>query len=137
LLTRRSGGSRRGFQQISDDDHSFYLSMDGRAVFKWAVRLVEQSARDVLQEVDLEISEIDWWLPHQANVRILDAATNAMGIDQSRVIQHLERYGNTSAGSIPIALDESVRAGTIQRGEKLMMMGFGAGLAWGTILFRW
>ena len=74
---------------------------------------------------------------HQANIRILDAATEALGIDRNRVVTHLDRYGNTSAGSVPIALDESLRSGRFDRGDLLLMSGFGGGLSWGTALVRW
>ena len=77
------------------------------------------------------------WLLHQANIRILDAATDALDIDRDRVVTHLDRYGNTSAGSVPIALDESLRAGRFARNDLLLMCGFGGGLSWGTALMRW
>jgi 3-oxoacyl-[acyl-carrier-protein] synthase-3 len=111
--------------------------MDGRPVFKWAVRLLDQSARQVLDAAGLSIDQVDCWLLHQANVRILDAAIESLGIDRARVVMHMDRYGNTSAASIPIALDETLRAGRIRRGDQLLMSGFGAGLAWGTIAWRW
>jgi 3-oxoacyl-[acyl-carrier-protein] synthase-3 len=85
----------------------------------------------------LSLDQIDWWLFHQANARILDAAAESLGIDRDRVIMHLNRYGNTSAASIPIALDESIRAGQIKRGQNLMLFGFGAGLTWGAMTLRW
>jgi 3-oxoacyl-[acyl-carrier-protein] synthase-3 len=74
---------------------------------------------------------------HQANARILDAATDSMGVPRERVVKHLDRYGNTSAGSIPIALDESLREGRVRPGDELLMCGFGAGLSWGTALWKW
>jgi 3-oxoacyl-[acyl-carrier-protein] synthase-3 len=77
------------------------------------------------------------WLLHQANERILDAAVQSMGIDRGKVVTHLDRYGNTSTGSVPIALDGSVRQGRIRRGDRLLMCGYGGGLSWGTALFRW
>jgi 3-oxoacyl-[acyl-carrier-protein] synthase-3 len=101
------------------------------------VRLVEETTRQVLDASGLSTEQIDCWLFHQANVRILDAAIEALEIDRERVVMHMDRYGNTSAGSIPIALDETVRAGGIRRGDHLLMSGFGAGLAWGTIVWRW
>ena len=137
LLCRPTGGSRKGFDPTAENDGSWFMQMDGRAVFKWAVRLVEDSARAVLKSAELEIGQVDWWILHQANARILDAATSGLGVDRAKVIQHMDRYGNTSAASIPIALDETIRAGKIERGSLLLMSGFGAGLAWGTTAFRW
>ena len=113
------------------------MQMDGKPVFKWAVRLLDECSRDVIAAANLELTDINWWLFHQANVRILDAAVEALGIDRERVVMHLDRYGNTSAGSIPIALDETLRAGGIRRGQHLLLSGFGAGLTWGTIALRW
>jgi len=132
LLCRESGGV-----ELPYDPERWYMQMDGRAVFKWAVRLVDQVSRQVVEAADMRIDQIDWWLLHQANVRILDAAAEALEIDREKVIMHLDRYGNTSAGSVPIALDETFRAGKIKRGEHLLMSGFGAGLTWGTTVFRW
>jgi 3-oxoacyl-[acyl-carrier-protein] synthase-3 len=132
LLCRQSGGAARPY-----DANAWYMDMDGRPVFKWAVRLVEEVSRNVVDAAGLSLEQIDWWLLHQANVRILDAAANALALDRDKVVMHLDRYGNTSAGSIPIALDETVRAGKITRGQHLLMSGFGAGLTWGTTAFRW
>jgi 3-oxoacyl-[acyl-carrier-protein] synthase III len=113
------------------------VKMDGRPVFKWAVRLLEDSSRQVIEAAGCDISQVDLWLLHQANIRILDAATDALRIDRGKVVTHLDRYGNTSAGSVPIALDESLRAGRFKRGDLLLMCGFGGGLSWGTALMRW
>ena len=82
-------------------------------------------------------TDVRLWLFHQANIRILDAAADALGIDRTKVETHIDRYGNTSAGSVPIALDESFRGGRFGRNDLLMMSGFGGGLAWGTALMRW
>ncbi|MEM8946265.1 MAG: beta-ketoacyl-ACP synthase III [Planctomycetota bacterium] len=132
LLCRQSGGVAAPY-----DANDWYMKMDGRPVFKWAVRLVDDVSRRIVAAADLTLDQIDWWLMHQANVRILDAAAESLDLDHDRVVMHLDRYGNTSAGSIPIALDETFRAGKIQRGQNLLMTGFGAGLTWGTTAFRW
>lgn len=132
LLCRDSGGAAMPY-----DANAWYMRMDGRPVFKWAVRLVDEVSRQVVDAAGLKVDEVDWWLLHQANVRILDAAAEALNLDRERVVMHLDRYGNTSAGSIPIALDETFRAGKISRGQTLLMSGFGAGLTWGTTAFRW
>lgn len=132
LLCRRSGGVEMPY-----DPERWFMHMDGRSVFKWAVRLIEEVSRSVVEAADLSLNEIDWWLLHQANVRILDAAVESLGIEREKVVKHLDRYGNTSAGSVPIALDETFRSGNIKRGQHLLMSGFGAGLTWGTTAFRW
>src|SRR5690606_3281366 len=110
------------------DERGWFMKMDGRPVFKWAVRLIEECSQEIAAAAQLELANFDWWLLHQANVRILDAAIQSLGIERERVVMHLDRYGNTSAGSIPIALDETVRAGRIRRGHHLLLSGFGAGL---------
>ncbi len=132
LLGRPSGGV-----ELAYDPEHWYMKMDGRAVFKWAVRLIEEVSRKSVDAAQLSLDEIDWWLLHQANVRILDAAADSLEIDREKVVMHLDRYGNTSAGSVPIALDETFRAGKIKRGQHLLMSGFGAGLTWGTAVWRW
>ena len=137
LLCRPVGGVQRPFQSNNPDQGSWYMEMEGRPVFKWAVRLLEDNMQRVLDDAGLSVSQIDCWVLHQANVRILDAAAEALDIDRERVVKHLDRYGNTSAASIPIALDETLRGGGIRRGNHLMMCGFGGGLAWGTIAWRW
>jgi len=137
LLCRDTGGAARPFDPNGANDGSWYMQMDGRPVFKWAVRLVEDSSRQVVEAAGLTLEQIDWWILHQANVRILDAAVDSLGIDHEKVVMHLDRYGNTSAGSVPIALDETLRAGHVKRGQHLLMSGFGAGLTWGTIAWRW
>ena len=137
LLWRPVGGARQPYGSRVEGDGTCFLEMEGRAVFKWAVRLVDRCSRDLVKAAELGIDQIDWWLLHQANARILDAAADSLGIDHEKVFMHLDRYGNTSAGSIPLALDEMVRAGSIQRGQHLLMCGFGAGLTWGTTVWRW
>lgn len=137
LLCRPTGGASKPFDPSGENDGSWFVEMDGRAVFKWAVRLVEQCSRDVVEAAELTVDDIDWWLLHQANTRILDSAVESLGIDPDKVVMHLDRYGNTSAGSVPIALDEMLQAGRIKRGQLLLMSGFGAGLTWGTTVWRW
>lgn len=137
LLYRPTGGAIDPFENCDPDERGWFMKMDGKPVFKWAVRLIEECSKDVITTAGLQLGDIDWWLLHQANARILDAAVESLSIERERVVMHLDRYGNTSAGSIPIALDETLRAGGIRRGHHLLMSGFGAGLTWGTIVFRW
>jgi 3-oxoacyl-[acyl-carrier-protein] synthase III len=137
LLYRPMGGSRIPFGPEGIEDKLHCVRMDGRPVFKWAIRLLEETSNAVLAESKLSRDDVDLWLLHQANTRIIDAAVEAMNIDRSKVVIHLDRYGNTSAGSVPIAMDESFREGRIERGTTILMSGFGAGLSWGTAVFRW
>jgi 3-oxoacyl-[acyl-carrier-protein] synthase III len=137
LLYRPTGGAIDPFESCDPDERGWFMKMDGKPVFKWAVRLIEECSKDIAAAAKLELTDFDWWLLHQANVRILDAAVQSLGIERERVVMHLDRYGNTSAGSIPIALDETFRAGKIRRGHHLLLSGFGAGLTWGTMALRW
>lgn len=138
LLVREMGGAKEPFTQDTPPGASPWLvKMEGRPIFKWAVRLLEDSFEQVLDGGGVAKEDIKLWLLHQANQRIIDAAVSTCGIDPARVPVHLDRYGNTSGGSIPLALDECFRAGQISPGDLLMFCGFGAGLSWGTILWRW
>jgi 3-oxoacyl-[acyl-carrier-protein] synthase-3 len=137
LLSRPACGSRIPPTPAVLEKGLQYLTMDGRAVFKWAVRILADSSLTVLAHADCKVPEIRWFIPHQANVRIIHAASDVLGFPREAVYKNLERYGNTSAGSIPIALDELNREGSIERGDLLLTSGFGAGLNWGTVLWRW
>jgi len=136
-LIRPRGGSRAPLNGRYDETANSYVTMDGRPVFKWAVRLLEDSSRQVLEAANCKTADVKLWLMHQANIRILDAAADALSVDRGKFEKHIDRYGNTSAGSVPIALDEALRANRIKRGDLLLMCGFGGGLSWGTALVRW
>jgi 3-oxoacyl-[acyl-carrier-protein] synthase-3 len=114
-----------------------FMQMDGRAVFRWAVAILGDTIQDVLRDCNLQPGDIDLYVPHQANVRIINAAMEQLGVAPDRVVTNLERYGNTSAGSVPLALDEAVGEGRVKPGDLLVLSGFGSGLAWGTAVFRW
>jgi 3-oxoacyl-[acyl-carrier-protein] synthase-3 len=131
------GGSRKPFAQNVLDNNEHFLSMDGRAVFKWAVRMIPDIVGEMLFRASMALEDVDLFIPHQANLRIIDAAVEELGIDRDKVFVNLDRYGNTSAASIPISIAEAVRQGRIQTGTKVLMVGFGAGLTWGSCLFRW
>ncbi len=137
LLCRPMGGSRIPPNAESMAKGDQYLFMNGRPVFKWAVRLLEETIHAVLDRAEMTLDDVDLFVLHQANRRILDAAAEAMDIDPHKVAINLDRYGNTSAGSIPLALDEAHRAGRVGPGSRFCMSGFGAGLAWGTAIWRW
>lgn len=137
LLSRPAGGSRLPLapEQLQRGMH--YMHMDGRSVFRWAVAILCDTIQDVLSHAQLTPGDISLYLPHQANIRIINAAIDVLHIPRSRVYNNLERYGNTSGGSIPLALDEALAEGRIRDGDLLVMSGFGAGLSWGTAVFRW
>jgi 3-oxoacyl-[acyl-carrier-protein] synthase-3 len=137
LLYTPAGGSREPFSTESLTAQRQFISMDGRAVFKWAVRVIADAIADVLYHARLAPNEIDLLVLHQANVRIIDAAVDMLGIDRSKVVVNLDRFGNTSAGSIPLALAEAHHQGRLRRGDRVLLCGFGAGLAWGAAIVRW
>ncbi|XP_071701826.1 beta-ketoacyl-[acyl-carrier-protein] synthase III A, chloroplastic-like isoform X2 [Rutidosis leptorrhynchoides] len=113
------------------------VQMNGREVFRFACQVVPQSIEIALENAGMTRSNIDWLLLHQANQRILDAVATRLEIPEDRVISNLANYGNTSAASIPLALDESVRSGKIKSGQTIATAGFGAGLTWGSAIIRW
>lgn len=113
-----------------------FLQMDGQAVFKFAVKVLGDVAQEVLAEAGLEPSTVDWLVPHQANVRILQATAKRLGLPMEKVIVTLAEHGNTSAASIPLALDAAVRDGRIGRGQTVLLEGVGGGFTWGAVLLR-
>ncbi|MDP2132576.1 MAG: beta-ketoacyl-ACP synthase III, partial [Sulfuritalea sp.] len=113
-----------------------FLRMDGQAVFKFAVKVLAEVAQEVLATAGMESPQVDWLIPHQANVRILQATAKKLHIPAEKCIVTLQHHGNTSAASIPLALDESVRSGRIQRGQNLLLEGVGGGFTWGATLLR-
>jgi 3-oxoacyl-[acyl-carrier-protein] synthase-3 len=111
-----------------------FLRMDGQAVFKFAVRVLADVAEEVCATAGIRSSEVDWLIPHQANIRIIDATGRKLGVDRNKVIVTVDRHGNTSAASVPLALDEAVRDGRIRRGQKVLLEGVGGGFTWGAAL---
>jgi 3-oxoacyl-[acyl-carrier-protein] synthase-3 len=137
MLCIPGGGSRKPLTPASIHSGDQYLRMDGRGVFKWAVRVFEESTKEVLDQAGMTADQLDWVILHQANQRIIDSAVSDLNLPPERVFVNLDRYGNTSAASIPLALDELARGPGIRRGDHVLLCGFGAGLAWGTTLWRW
>jgi 3-oxoacyl-[acyl-carrier-protein] synthase-3 len=136
-LCIHAGGSREPLNSENLAAGRQFMVMDGRAVFKWAVRVVVDSTIDVLGAAGWYPQELDGIFLHQANLRIIDSAVEDFGVERDRLWINLDRFGNTSAASIPLALDEANQQGKIKPGNKLLLSGFGSGLVWGTAAFRW
>ncbi len=137
LLCVPAGGTRQELTPEMHEQGKQFLAMDGRNVFKWAVRLIDESTKQVLQKAKLDPDELEIVVLHQANQRIIDSAVSDLNLEREKVFVNLDKYGNTSGASIPLALDEAVSAGKIKRNDLVLLCGFGAGLAWGTALLRW
>ncbi len=114
-----------------------YVRMEGGAVFKFAVRVFEEVAHEVLADANLTVADIDWFVPHQANIRIMEATARKLHLPMEKVIVTVDHHGNTSAASIPLALDEAVRDGRIRQGQTVLLEGVGGGFTWGAALLRW
>jgi 3-oxoacyl-[acyl-carrier-protein] synthase-3 len=111
--------------------------MDGQAVFKLAVKVLEQVANEVLEKANMTADQIDWLVPHQANIRIMEGTARKMGMSMDKVIVTVAEHGNTSAASIPLALDSGIRSGHIKRGQHVLLEGVGGGFAWGAVILRY
>jgi 3-oxoacyl-[acyl-carrier-protein] synthase-3 len=132
-LSLPGSGSRR----LADASANGYVHMNGREVFKFATRVLVSSAQAVLDRCGVSVDEVDVYVPHQANVRIMDHAAQRLGIPRERMVVNVDRYGNTSSGSIPLALAEAQRDGRLKKGDLVLMTGMGAGLTWGSGLMEW
>jgi 3-oxoacyl-[acyl-carrier-protein] synthase-3 len=136
LLHRPGGGAVQPFGEQVLQDRSHFIRMNGREVFKHAVRSMSEAATRALDEAKLTAADIDLMIPHQANIRIIEATAKHAGISMEKVYVNVDRYGNTSAASVPIALDEAVRTGRIKEGSTVLLVAFGAGFTWGAMVLR-
>ena len=132
-LSLPGSGSRR----IEDSSANGFVHMNGREVFKFATRVLVSSAQALLERCGVSVDEVDVYVPHQANVRIMDHAAEKLGIPKDRMVVNVDRYGNTSSGSIPLALADAQRDGRLKKGDLVLMTGMGAGLTWGSGLMEW
>jgi 3-oxoacyl-[acyl-carrier-protein] synthase III len=132
-----AGGSRAPASAETVAGRQHYAKMNGREVFKFATRILVDSAQKVLHECDVQVDEVDVYVPHQANVRIIDHARKKLGIPEEKTVLNVDRYGNTSSGSIPLALEDANADGRLAPGEMVLMTGMGAGLTWGSALIEW
>ncbi len=137
LLFQPGGGSAVPPTYESIDKRLHYLKMDGNKLFKIAVKSLEDTVVETLAHNNIEDSEIDLLIPHQANLRIIQAIAKRLNLPEEKVFVNIHKYGNTSSASIPIALDEANRSGRIKEGDLLLLNAFGAGLTWGAALVRW
>ena len=137
LLMQEAGGSQQPASRETLETGKHYLRMNGREVYKFAVTTTAASARGVISSAGLVPDDIDLFVPHQANLRIIESAARGTGIPMDRVYVNADRYGNTSAGSIPIALCEAVEKGKLQADDHVVVVGFGAGLAWASAVMKW
>ncbi len=137
LLSVPAGGSRLPTTPETISEGLQFIKMQGQEVFRRAVRAVVDSARLTLERANLTADDVDWFVPHQANLRIIEAAASRLEIPMERTIVNIERYGNTSAASIPLAMSEAVDDGRVGDGDVLLLSGFGAGMTWGSAALRW
>jgi 3-oxoacyl-[acyl-carrier-protein] synthase III len=137
LLEIRAGGSRMPATAETIAAGEQYLKMQGQEVFRRAVRVVVESARTTLDRAGVAASDVAWFVPHQANIRIIESASSRLGIPAERTIVNIDRYGNTSAASIPLALAEAADDGRLRDGDLVLMSGFGAGMTWASALLQW
>lgn len=137
LLCVPAGGTEEPTSASTIESKRQFLHMDGRPVFKWAIRTVADALRETLHHAGRKIEDIDTLVLHQANIRIVDAVIDELGVNPTKAVVNVDQYGNTSAGSIPLALSEAHQQDRIHRGDLVLMCGFGAGLTWGTALLRW
>ena len=137
LLSVPAGGSRQPASELTVEERLHLIQMDGSEVFKFAVRVMGESAVRALTKASLSTADIALLVPHQANIRIINSAVKRLGLPSEKVMINVDCYGNTSAASIPIALDEAVKGGRVQKGDIVVLCGFGAGLSWGSAVVKW
>lgn len=136
-LCMPAGGSRRPASLETVQNREHFIKMEGPEVFKFAVKVMQEATQEVLEKSQLTLADIKLFVPHQANIRIIEASLNRMGVEAERVFLNVGKYGNTSAASVGIALDEALQAGRIAEGDYILLVGFGAGLTWGSLLLKW
>jgi len=137
LLELPAGCSRMPASLDTVNNRLHYIKMNGNEVFKFAVKIMEEASLEVIKRGHVEMDEVNLFIPHQANIRIINSAAKRLGIPEERVFVNVHKYGNTSSASIPLALDEAYREGKINGGDLVLLVGFGAGLTWGSALIRW
>jgi len=137
LLVQPAGGSRNPASTETVKNRQHFIKMAGREVFKFAVRIMVESSKRVLEQAGISGQDLALLVPHQANLRIIDSACKRLAVDPEKVVVNLDRYGNMSAASIPIALSEAAQQGRIAPGDHVLLVGFGGGLTWGAAVIKW
>lgn len=137
LLILPGGGSKYPATEATVQAGKHYIEMDGKEVFRFATRVMAQATREALGSAGVELEDVRWIIPHQANLRIIEAAARGLKVPMDRFVVNLERYGNTSTASIPIATVEAMEDGRLQTGDNIVFVGFGAGLTWGALAAEW
>lgn len=137
FLTLPAGGSRNPASVETIENKLHYIKMAGNEVFKFAVRAMESSSHEALEKCGLSLEDIDYLIPHQANIRIIEAAAKRLNIPMDKVYVNLDNYGNMSSASIPVALDEAVNKGFIKKGQIVLLVAFGGGLTWASSIIKW
>lgn len=132
-----AGGSKTPASEDSIKNRLHFIKMAGNDVFKFAVRIMQDASVECIESANLEIQDIDYLIPHQANIRIIEASAKRLKLSMDKVYVNLDKYGNMSAASIPVALDEAYREGKIKKGDNIVLVGFGGGLTWGASVVRW
>ena len=137
VLIVPAGGSRlpATIETVNKKLHS--IQMEGKDVFKFAVRIMVKASLDAIEKANLKLEELDFLVPHQANIRIIDAALKKLKLSKDKACINLNKYGNMSSASIPVAFDEAVKEGRIKKGDNIVLVAFGAGLTWGSLVIRW
>ena len=132
-----AGGSLRPTSEQTLQDRLHYIKMNGREVFKFAVRAMGDAATGAVHRACLDLDDIELYIPHQANIRIIESSAKRLGISMDRVFVNLDKYGNTSSASVPLALTEACEEGMLESGTNVLMVAFGAGLTWGAATLKW
>lgn len=137
VLIQPAGGSRlpASVETVEESLHS--IDMNGKEVFKFAVRVMESASKKVLEKANINLEELDFLIPHQANMRIIDAASKKLKLNKDKIYVNLNKYGNMSSASIPVALSEAIKDKKIQKGDNVILVAFGAGLTWGSMVVKW
>lgn len=137
VLTQPAGGSRLPASIETVENRLHFIKMDGKEVFKFAVRVMERASMNALEKANIKLEDLDFLVPHQANMRIIDAAAKKLKLERDRICVNLNKYGNMSSASIPIALDEAVKNNKIKKGDNILLVAFGAGLTWASMTIKW
>lgn len=132
-----AGGSKLPASLDTIENRLHFIEMEGKEVFKFAVRVMKRASINALEKADLQVEDLDFLVPHQANIRIIDAAAKKLKLEKDKICVNLNKYGNMSSASIPVALDEAVKDNRIKRGDNILLVAFGAGLTWASTTIKW